>query len=145
MIIMMPATKLVAKWMGRRQKRIMQAKDARVEINGEVMANIKVIKLQAWEESFQAKILKFRKAELSEQWTYYIGSAASAMIWNATPVAVAVGTFGAYVLSGNKLEVASALTSLALFEILRFPLFMLPSSEFTNELKGPMLTSVPDY
>ncbi|CAB9522599.1 Multiple drug resistance-associated protein-like transporter 1 [Seminavis robusta] len=126
MIIMMPVTKTVAQWMGRRQKRVMKAKDERVEINSEVMSNIKVIKLQAWEESFQNKILRFRATEMSELWTYYVGSAASAMLWNSTPVAVAVATFAAYVLSGNELEVASALTALALFDILRFPLFMLP-------------------
>ena len=130
MIIMIPATKAVAKWMAGMQKKVMKAKDERVEINSEVLSNIKVIKLQAWEESFQSKILKFRATELEQLWTYYVGSAATAMLWNATPVAVAVATFAAYVLSGNELEVASALTALALFDILRFPLFMLPQSKF---------------
>jgi ABC-type multidrug transport system fused ATPase/permease subunit len=116
MIVMMPVTKWVARWMGRRQKLVMKAKDDRVEINSEVLSNMKVIKLQAWEESFQAKIMRFRETELAELWTYYVGSAASAMLWNATPVAVAVATFAAYVLSGKALEVASALTALALFE-----------------------------
>ena len=130
MIIMIAATKGVAKWMAAMQKKVMKAKDERVEINSEVLSNIKVIKLQAWEESFQSKILKFRATELEQLWTYYVGSAATAMLWNATPVAVAVATFAAYVLSGNELEVASALTALALFDILRFPLFMLPQSKF---------------
>ena len=39
---------------------------------------------------------------------------------------MAVATFASYVLSGHTLDVASALTSLALFDILRFPLSMLP-------------------
>jgi ATP-binding cassette, subfamily C (CFTR/MRP), member 1 len=39
---------------------------------------------------------------------------------------VSLATFTVYVLSGHKLDVASALTALALFELLRFPLFMLP-------------------
>lgn len=129
MIVMMPVTKYVAEWMGRRQKAVMQAKDARVEINSEVLSNIKVIKLQAWEESFQTKINHYRQKELDQLWTYYVGSAASAMLWNATPVFVAVATFAVYVWSGHALEVASALTSLALFDILRFPLFMLPQSK----------------
>ena len=43
------------------------------------------------------------------------------------PLAVGVATFAVYVLSGNTLDVSTALTSLALFEILRFPLFMLPN------------------
>ena len=48
------------------------------------------------------------------------------MLWNAVPLLVALSTFAAYTLSGHTLDVASALTSLSLFEILRFPLFMLP-------------------
>ena len=40
---------------------------------------------------------------------------------------VACSTFAVYVLLGNELDVATALTSLALFELLRFPLYMLPN------------------
>ncbi len=39
---------------------------------------------------------------------------------------VALAVFAVYVLTGHDLEVSRALTSLALFELLRFPLFMLP-------------------
>lgn len=42
-----------------------------------------------------------------------------------TPL-VALAVFASYVLSGHDLEVSKALTALALFELLRFPLFMLP-------------------
>ena len=53
--------------------------------------------------------------------------AASGTLWSTVPLLVAVATFTAYVASGHKLDVSTALTSLALFEILRFPLFMLPN------------------
>jgi ATP-binding cassette subfamily C (CFTR/MRP) protein 1 len=43
-----------------------------------------------------------------------------------TPLLVSLSTFTFYVWSGHKLDVASALTALALFDLLRFPLFMLP-------------------
>jgi ATP-binding cassette subfamily C (CFTR/MRP) protein 1 len=48
-------------------------------------------------------------------------------MWSAVPLLIALTTFGTYVtIAGRVLDVASALTALALFEILRFPLFMLP-------------------
>ncbi len=47
-------------------------------------------------------------------------------MWTAVPLLVALATFATYTLLGNSLDVANALTALALFEILRFPLFMLP-------------------
>lgn len=39
---------------------------------------------------------------------------------------VALSVFATYVLTGHDLEVSRALTALALFDLLRFPLFMLP-------------------
>jgi ABC-type multidrug transport system fused ATPase/permease subunit len=52
---------------------------------------------------------------------------ASGMVYTALPLAVGISTFSLYVALGNELDVATALTSLALFEILRFPLFILPT------------------
>lgn len=126
MILMMPVSKAVAKWMGNMQRALMAAKDKRVEVNSEVLANMKVIKLQAWEESFEKRIMALREIELKQLWRYIIGNSLSIMLWSVTPLAVALATFAAYISSGHQLEVASALTSLALFDILRFPLFMLP-------------------
>lgn len=92
----------------------------------EVLSSMKVVKLQAWEESFIERIMALREQELHHLLNYIIAQALSFMLWSAVPLAVAVATFGAYVASGNNLDVATALTSLALFDILRFPLFMLP-------------------
>lgn len=126
MILMMPVSKAVAKWMGNMQRALMTAKDKRVEVNSEVLTSMKIIKLQAWEESFEKRILALRDIELKLLWRYIIGNSLSIMLWSMTPLAVALATFAAYISSGHQLEVASALTSLALFDILRFPLFMLP-------------------
>lgn len=126
MCIMIPVTRAVAQWMGNMQKKLMKAKDVRVNVNSEVLGEMKVIKLQAWEESFQKSVLELRDFELSQLLHYVVGNSVSIMLWGVTPLAVALATFATYVLSGHQLDVASALTSLALFDILRFPLFMLP-------------------
>jgi ABC-type multidrug transport system fused ATPase/permease subunit len=123
---MIPVTKYVAQWMGGMQKKLMRAKDARVELNSEVLSGMKVIKFQAWEESFEDRILALREVELQRLFRYFIGSSVSRMFWTVTPLLVALATFSAYIWSGHILDVASALTALALFDILRFPLFMLP-------------------
>jgi hypothetical protein len=46
--------------------------------------------------------------------------------YSSAPLIVAVATFAAYILGGNTLDVATALTALALFDIIRFPMFMFP-------------------
>lgn len=125
-MIMIPVTKTVAQWMGAKQKLLMYAKDRRVEVNAEVLSNMKIIKFQAWEEAFQDRILGLRKEELKQLLQYFIGLSLSRMLWTFTPLLVALATFASYVFLGNQLDVASALTALSLFDILRFPLFMLP-------------------
>ncbi|KAH9122042.1 hypothetical protein AeMF1_006483 [Aphanomyces euteiches] len=48
------------------------------------------------------------------------------MIFMGVPAFVTIATFATYVYLGNTLDIGTALTSLALLNILRFPLFMLP-------------------
>jgi ABC-type multidrug transport system fused ATPase/permease subunit len=130
--IMMPVTKTVAKWMGRLQRELMVSKDRRVEVNSEVLGAMKVVKLQAWEVPFTERIMNLRGSELQRLLSYIVAQSFSFMLWSAVPLAVAVSTFAAYVVSGHNLDVSTALTSLALFDILRFPLFMLP--QIINQL-----------
>jgi ATP-binding cassette subfamily C (CFTR/MRP) protein 1 len=132
--LMVPATRVIAQKMGALQKKLMKAKDARIELNSEVLSGMKIIKLQAWEEPFSDRITKLRQAELSQLLWYYVVSALSGMLWTFTPMAVALATFAAYIWSGHDLDVASALTSLALFNVLRFPLSMLPRSTYQEEM-----------
>ncbi len=125
-LIMVPVNKVVAAWMGRLQKRLMSARDHRVDVNSEVLSSMKVIKLQAWEDSFKKRIMSLRDVEIKRLTHYVLANAFSIMLWTAVPLLVALATFAVYTFSGHNLDVANALTSLALFDILRFPLFMLP-------------------
>jgi ATP-binding cassette, subfamily C (CFTR/MRP), member 1 len=127
-ILSIPLTAISASYMGWRQKSLMIAKDNRLEVNNEVIGNMKVIKLQAWEEPFMKKIVGLRKEELRQLWFYLIGRMFTYLTFAIVPLAISLATFSAYIFLGNRLDVASALTSLALFEILRFPLFMLPQT-----------------
>ena len=125
-VLTIPLTKSVAQAMGRRQQAVMTAKDARVTANTEVLTNMKILKFQAWEERFVDRIQHLRKVELQHLWNYLVGYTGTILIWNFTPLLVALATFTAYVFSGHELDVASALTSLSLFAILRFPLLVFP-------------------
>ena len=91
-----------------------------------MLGSMKVLKMQAWEEPMCDRLLNLRQVELRKLYDYVVANSLSIMLWNAVPLLVALATFAAYTLSGHTLDVASALTSLSLFEILRFPLFMLP-------------------
>lgn len=60
-------------------------------------------------------------------------------ILNSIPVVVTVISFGMFTLLGGDLTPARAFTSLSLFAVLRFPLFMLPN------IITQVLSSLPSY
>uniref|UniRef100_A0A673CN78 ATP-binding cassette, sub-family C (CFTR/MRP), member 3 n=1 Tax=Sphaeramia orbicularis TaxID=375764 RepID=A0A673CN78_9TELE len=102
----------------------MQYKDARIKLMNEILNGIKVLKLYAWENSFKEKVLAIRQQELNVlRKTAYLG-ALSTMAWTS----VALTTFAVYVTvdKNNILDAEKAFVSLSLFNILRFPLNMLP-------------------
>ena len=125
-VLMLPLTAGFSKLMRRLQLALMEVKDERIKVCNEVLAGMKVIKLQAWEHSFTKRVLEYRAEELSKLRTYIYARSGSMTLFSAMPSVVVVASFYAYVKLGNTLEVGTALTSLALFNILQFPLFMLP-------------------
>lgn len=126
-LLSIPLTAVSAQWMGKLKKKLMEKKDDRVQANQETIVNMKVVKLQAWERPFHDKVAYLRKVELRQLLIYALSQACNWLMWGAVPLLIALSTFAAYVtIAGHSLDVASALTALALFEILRFPLFMLP-------------------
>uniref|UniRef100_A0A8C8J884 Uncharacterized protein n=1 Tax=Oncorhynchus tshawytscha TaxID=74940 RepID=A0A8C8J884_ONCTS len=106
----------------------MHYKDARIKLMNEILNGIKVLKLYAWENSFKEKVLEIRQKELNVlRKTAYLG-ALSTMAWTSAPFLVALMTFAVYVTvdKNNILDADKAFVSLSLFNILRFPLNMLP-------------------
>jgi ABC-type multidrug transport system fused ATPase/permease subunit len=151
-LLSIPLTAVSAQWMGNLQKKLMEKKDDRVQSNQETVGNMKIVKLQAWERPFRDKINHLRQVEIKWLLVYDLGQCCTWLLWSAVPLMIAVCTFGAYVtIAGHSLDVASALTALALFEILRFPLFMLPyvinmiveASVAVNRIQ--QFLSAPDY
>jgi ATP-binding cassette, subfamily C (CFTR/MRP), member 1 len=125
-MLMLPVTSAISKLMRRLQLRLMKVKDERIKVCHEVLSGMKVIKMQAWENSFTRRVMEFRTDELSKLETYIYARSGSITLFSAIPSLVTVSSFFCYVMLGNTLDVGTALTSLALFNILRFPLFMLP-------------------
>jgi hypothetical protein len=64
--------------------------------------------------------------ELSAIKAQKIYSALDTFLWASTPAFVSVGTFGVFTLLGNDLTAPKAFTSLAIFQLINFPLNILP-------------------
>lgn len=70
------------------QVKQMQYKDARIKLMSEVLSGIKVLKLYAWEESFQSKILAIRDKELKVLRLAAYLNAFTSFTWTCAPVLV---------------------------------------------------------
>lgn len=128
MVLLIPINGLLAGKGRKIQVKNMKYKDKRLKIMNEILNGIKILKYFAWEPSFQEQVHGLRKKELKNLLRF--GQMQTVMIFTLqlTPVLVSVVTFSVYVLvsSSNILDAEKAFTSITLFNILRFPLTMLP-------------------
>ncbi|KAM9779656.1 multidrug resistance-associated protein 1-like [Neosynchiropus ocellatus] len=128
MILMVPVNAVIAMKTKTYQVAQMKSKDSRIKLMNEMLNGIKVLKLYAWELAFKDKVSDIRESELLVlKKAAYLG-AVSTFTWVCAPFLVALSTFAVYVLidENNVLDAQKAFVSLALFNILRFPLNMLP-------------------
>ncbi|XP_076311435.1 multidrug resistance-associated protein 1-like isoform X2 [Tachypleus tridentatus] len=111
-----------------RKAKQMKTKDQRIKLMNEVLNGIKVLKLYAWEEPFQQQILNIRLSEVQDLKKIAYLNAVNIFLWISAPFLVTMASFTAYVLASeeNILDADRAFVSLSLFNIVRFPLTMLP-------------------
>ncbi|KAL7947345.1 P-loop containing nucleoside triphosphate hydrolase protein [Trichoderma barbatum] len=128
MIIMMPVQGFVARMMRNLQKDQMKNKDARSRLINEIINNMKSIKLYAWGSAFMAK-LNFVRNEQELKNLRRIGAtqAVANFTWNTAPFFVSCSTFTVFVLTQDRpLTTEIIFPALALFNLLTFPLAVLP-------------------
>ncbi|KAM5199043.1 multidrug resistance-associated protein 1 isoform 3-T3 [Hipposideros larvatus] len=128
MIFMVPVNAVMAMKTKTYQVTHMKSKDNRIKLMNEILNGIKVLKLYAWEMAFKDKVLDIRQEELKVLKKSAYLAAVGTFTWVCTPFLVALSTFAVYVTvdKNNILDAQKAFVSLALFNILRFPLNILP-------------------
>ncbi|XP_067333226.1 multidrug resistance-associated protein 1 isoform X2 [Channa argus] len=128
MVLLVPVNGVIAMKTKTYQVAQMKSKDNRIKLMNEMLNGIKVLKLYAWELAFKDKVGEIRESELQVLKKAAYLRAISTFTWVCAPFLVALSTFAVYVLvdEHNVLDAEKAFVSLALFNILRFPLNMLP-------------------
>uniref|UniRef100_A0A4W5KSP6 ABC-type glutathione-S-conjugate transporter n=1 Tax=Hucho hucho TaxID=62062 RepID=A0A4W5KSP6_9TELE len=122
MVLMVPINGLLANMSKNIEN--MRYKDKRMKIMNEMLNGIKILKLYAWEPSFQNQVMGIREQELGVMRKFAYLSSVSTFIFSC----VSLATFAVFVAvdSENVLDAGKAFTSISLFNILRFPLAFLP-------------------
>lgn len=128
MIFMIPVNGLIARFMKNLQKTQMKNKDARTRLVTEILNNMKSIKLFAWSQAFMNK-LNFVRNDLELKNLRKIGAAQALanFTWSTTPFLVSCSTFAVFVvIKKQPLTTEIVFPALTLFNLLGFPLAMLP-------------------
>ncbi|KZS17365.1 ABC transporter [Daphnia magna] len=128
MILLIPVNGVLANATKKLQIQQMKYKDKRVKMMSEILSGIKVLKLYAWEPSFQAQVEEIRSKEIDVLKRAAYLNAGTSFIWTCAPFLVTLATFAVYVTSdpSHILDAKKAFVSLTLFNLLRFPMSMFP-------------------
>eukprot|EP00095_Tigriopus_kingsejongensis_P007287 maker-scaffold313_size211302-snap-gene-0.9 protein:Tk07287 transcript:maker-scaffold313_size211302-snap-gene-0.9-mRNA-1 annotation:"multidrug resistance-associated protein 1 isoform x4" len=129
MILFLPLNVIITSKMKKLQVSQMRSKDRRTKLMDEILNGIKILKLYAWETSFQDKVLQLREDEVQALKVMAYWNAGMTFLWTCAPVMIALASFGAFVLSdsNNILDANTAFVSLTLFNLLRVPMNLLPT------------------
>lgn len=128
MVLMVPINGWLATKSRQFQMQNMKFKDSRMKIVNDLLNGIKILKYYAWETSFEAQVQEIREKELKVMRKFAYLSSVSTFIFSCAPALVSLATFAVFVSVSpdNILDAEKAFTSISLFNILRFPLAMLP-------------------
>lgn len=122
MIIMFPITAVIATKLQVLQTKNMEVKDERVKSMNEILSGMKVLKLYAWEPSFETLIKDTRQRELVHLRHAALYNAGIEFVWSLAPFLVAFVSFMTFVFLGNVLTPEIAFVSMSLFNILQMPM-----------------------
>jgi len=124
-VLVTPISAVVTTKMRDTVAKMMKLKDKRIKVMNEILNGMKVLKLYAWEEPFMTKVNGIRENEIKliKRQAYY--QAIVILLWETSPYLVQIVCFAAYMTIGE-LNASTVYTSISLFNILRFPINILP-------------------
>ncbi|XP_035543405.1 ABC transporter C family member 10-like [Juglans regia] len=125
-ILTVLATSPVAKLQHKYQTKLMVAQDKRLKSITEALANMKVLKLYAWEKHFNDVIQGLRKEELEWIFAVLLQKGYYLILFWSSPILVSVATFWACYFFEVPLSASNVFTFLASLRIVQEPVRMIP-------------------
>ncbi|XP_077150158.1 multidrug resistance-associated protein 1-like [Ranitomeya variabilis] len=129
LLLVIPLNAYIAAKVKQLKKSHLKSKDQRIKLLNEILHGIKILKLYAWEPSYQRKVVDIREREMEVLKSSGYLTTFSMLTLTCIPFLVSIATFGVYFLidEANILTASKVFTTISLFNILRLPLFDLPT------------------
>uniref|UniRef100_A0A663DU18 ABC-type glutathione-S-conjugate transporter n=1 Tax=Aquila chrysaetos chrysaetos TaxID=223781 RepID=A0A663DU18_AQUCH len=107
------------------------AKAKTIQVSGQHLLTLlisQILKLFAWEPSFEKRVNEIRARELKDLVNFSYLQSISIFVFTCAPFLVSLASFAVYMLvdENNILDAQKAFTAISLFNVLRFPMAMLP-------------------
>lgn len=128
MIFLAPINMIVFSIVSKQRRKVLRYSDSRVKMMNEILAGIRIIKFYAWERPFSKEVGEIRKNELDALTKLaYTSAIGFSLILMSAPLIQPILVFLTYVsIQDEPLDAATAFTTVALFNIMRFPFAFLP-------------------
>ena len=128
MFCLIPINGIVFSTVSKQRRKVLKYSDARVKMVNEVLAGIRIIKFYAWEKPFGKELNRLRDKELKALTKLaYTSAVGFSLIMLSAPIINPILVFLVYINTESvTLDAATAFTTIALFNIMRFPFAFLP-------------------
>ncbi|KAI1792466.1 multidrug resistance-associated ABC transporter [Ganoderma leucocontextum] len=127
LVLTWPLNNFMARRAVRIQKGVSTARDKRMGVLNELISAVKFIKFFAWEDRWIQRVLDAREGEMQWMIKARINAVCFSLLWTTAPILVSVTSFFVYVAQGNELTIGTAFTAIALYQMVRAPLNVIPA------------------
>eukprot|EP00667_Euglena_gracilis_P000260 EG_transcript_260 len=126
-LVITPIQFVVGKMSATYEEKTLVHNDARLKLLNELLHGIRIVKFYAWEPLFLGRIIAKREEQLHSLMVRKLWGAGTVVISLATPSLITVAGFALYTwLTATPLTPGIAFSVLALFNMLRLPMVILP-------------------
>jgi ATP-binding cassette subfamily C (CFTR/MRP) protein 1 len=128
MILLLPAITVLVTIVKKLRTKVLKYSDLRVRMMNEILSGIRILKFYGWERPFRKQVGKLREKELDTLTRLaYISGVGFALLVISAPIIQPILVFSAYVkIQDDPLTPSTAFTTVALFNIMRFPFVFMP-------------------
>ncbi|CAM6100457.1 unnamed protein product [Calypogeia fissa] len=126
LIAVMSGNVLLVSLMRKYRAGLLKVKDERMRVTVECFGNMKVVKLQAWDDVYRKRIEALRAVERNWVAKFNYAWAVSIFVIWAAPLAVSAVTFVSMAFLGESLTPAKVFTAMTTFNLIKEPLQTFP-------------------